>query len=300
VRGLGRRGGAPPGRPLSGTATVASRLQLHLHALDGTPASLDAALRAMRHLQPKQVMVETCHQRFTLAQRAAKAAVSPPPPAGGDGSAEAPRAFSQADVISVVHGGLRGSDVVALVGVADEVGTQVYMVDRPYQETQNRVARQLVTRPSELLAFVRYMTAALSTPGTRGKALGDMGEHCPGVREIVATQRELYMANEVVRRAVTGVDILLVCTDERASGLQSLFGSAALPDLQVLGKQRATRAWPFLLILCYLLLPGYAALYLVWRSASGMAAALGALVAPPGLAEADLQAEGGGSQDKVA
>merc|ERR1712061_835377 len=100
-----------------------------------------------------------------------------------------------------VFGGIRSNDVVALARAADEIGAPIYMIDRSYQETQNRVARQLVLHPSELLAFVRYMTSKFSGDQT----LGDLKDQCPGVQKIVATQRELHMANEIVRRAVSGV-----------------------------------------------------------------------------------------------
>lgn len=246
----------------------AASLRMHISALDDTPASLEAALRRMQELRPKQVMLETCSQRRRLAeQRAGVAPAGTLKSTGGTAAA----ALSHADAIDVVHGGIRGSAIVALLKEAGSLDAQVYAVDRPYQETQNRVARRLVLHPRELLAFARYAAVVL---GRGGK--GSEAEPCPtAVQEILTTERERHMAAEMARRAVRGADALLLCTQPRADGLRRLLNSPLAPAPAV-PADRATRVWPFLLVFLYVILPGYGSIFCAWRASCWLAGALSA------------------------
>lgn len=256
--------------------------RLELRALDGTPQSLERALHYMRELQPKQLMLESCMQRRTFAERTAAArAATTEDPQQSNMAATTP--LSHADAINLVHGGIRGRDLVELVKEAEHLGAQVYMVDRPYHETQNLVARRLVLHPRELLTFARHSMLVLTSGGHAASEVS-----CPaGVQDVLGRERELLMAVEVVQRWVHGTDALLICTSERLSGLQHLLGEAATKplgaDTTPGGTRKATRIWPISLVLIYVLLPGYGSIFLAWRVSRWIAASLASLSTTPGL-----------------
>lgn len=177
-------------------AATAVAPRLHFVGLDGSATSLVAALATMRQLRPQQVMLETCDQRKLLAERQGNVEANPTS-TSADSSSTAmpgnPRPLSHVDAVGLVHGGLRGSEVLAFIEVASEIDAEVYMVDRAYQETQNRVARWLVCSPRELSAFFRHSAARLSG----GVSPGSLAEVCPTVHEILVDERQLHIATEV-------------------------------------------------------------------------------------------------------
>jgi len=259
--------------------------RLELRALDGTPQSLERARLYMMELQPKQLMLESCMQRRVIAERAAAARAATA--AGTEnlqqGSTAATIPLSHADAINLVHGGIRGRDLVELVKEAEHIGAQVYMVDRPYHETQNLVAKRLVLHPRELLAFARHSLLVLTSGG---RATNEVP--CPaGVQDVLGRAREQLMAAEVQRRWVRGTDALLLCTSERLSGLQNLLGEADTTplgaDAAAEGKPKATRIWPISLVLIYVLLPGYGSIFIAWRVYRWIAASLASLSTTPSL-----------------
>jgi len=264
--------------------------RLEVRALDGTTQSLERAILYIRELQPKQLMLESCMQRRSFAERAAAAATAAraaTPTETGDpqqGSVAATTPLSHADAINLVHGGIRGRDLVELLKEAEHLGTQVYMVDRPYHETQNLVAKRLVLHPRELLAFARHSLLVLTSGG--GHATSELP--CPaGVQDVLGREREQLMAAEVRRRWVRGTDAVLLCTAERLSGLQHLLGEAAntpsKADTTAEDKRSATRIWPISLVLIYVLLPGYGSIFLAWRVSRWIAAGLASLSTAPSL-----------------
>eukprot|EP00929_Paragymnodinium_shiwhaense_P026059 TRINITY_DN15584_c0_g1_i1.p1 TRINITY_DN15584_c0_g1~~TRINITY_DN15584_c0_g1_i1.p1 ORF type:complete len:227 (-),score=53.33 TRINITY_DN15584_c0_g1_i1:99-779(-) len=185
----------PPRRSFCNAAAEDVTKNVHFCAVDGSAASLEAVQLAISERRPQQVMLETCAQRRLLAERRASAlaaaaeaaapaasssasaasaasAASPSQSATSSaGSTGAP--LSHADAIASVHGGLRGSNIVTLLENAKEIDAQVYTIDRPYQETQNAVAKLLTLRPAELLAFARH---AASTLGSSPAALDPSGK----------------------------------------------------------------------------------------------------------------------------
>merc|ERR1712129_228686 len=126
----------------------------------------------------------------------------------------------------------QAGDVIQLTKAAGDVGAQVYMIDRPYRETQNAVARRLVLHPRDLLPFLRGSLAKISAQQPmetndaqhieETKRLQDFAVSCPGVQHIIADAREHYMAGNTAKFAVRGCDVLIFCTDARVKGLQKL------------------------------------------------------------------------------
>lgn len=266
-------------------AESAPAARIHLRGLDGTPAALEAALVQMRDLRPQQVMLESCAQRRALAERrsaaVAAAAAKEAQKTNSQGHSQGQEAeaaasatsrpvgqpMSHADAVSKVHGGISGRDIVSIAAAAGSVGAQVYVVDREYQETQNRVARRLWIRPKEMLAFTRCSLASFqpTVAGQKATHASDLlKEQCPAVHEILVAERVAHMTAEINRRAVRGADVLVLCTTERVGGLQRCLGQpeAALSE----GSGGKTgRVWPFLLVFVYLLVPIYGTVFVSWR-----------------------------------
>mmetsp|Transcript_113539 Transcript_113539/g.177591 ORF Transcript_113539/g.177591 Transcript_113539/m.177591 type:complete len:352 (-) Transcript_113539:43-1098(-) len=265
--------------------------RFHFYPLDGSTTRLGTGLQAIREMRPKQIMLETCDQRKMLAER--RLAASVPPPSGSDSTAGATSSdaapISQTDAIDTVHGGVRGGDLVLVARAAADVGSQVYMIDRPYRDTQNAVARQLVLNPSWILPFIRHSLAriaALSSnvehPSDTARVehseqsddITDLESLCPGVHSVVASSRERYMAEKVAKFAVKGGDVFIFCTLERAKGLETLLadgGKQVLFDQQKDDKGRFMNAWPILLIFIYCMTPLNLSLYLMWHLSQWLA-----------------------------
>lgn len=258
-----------------GWAESAPAARIHLRGLDGSPAALDAALAQMRELRPTQVMLESCAQRRALAERtaaasaaaAAKEEAQKSSAAGHEERAAAPvgQPMSHADAVSKVHGGIGGRDIVSIAAAAGSIGAQVYVVDREYQETQNRVARRLWIRPGEMLAFTRHSLAAFAERSTN--ANDELKSNCPAVYEILVSEREAHMTAEINRRAVNGADVLVLCTTERVGGLQRCLGQPAAASSEG-SDGKTSRLWPFLLVFVYLLVPIYGTFLVSWRISS--------------------------------
>ncbi|CAE7780145.1 SMD1B [Symbiodinium sp. CCMP2592] len=209
-------------------------------SLDGSPVQLGHAAAALRDKRPQQVMLETCAERQVLNSRLTEEEVSPE-------TGEQGRVLSHGDAIAFVHGGLRGSDARALTAVAEEVGSQVYAVDRSYRETQNRVARRLFLHPQELLAFSRYAASALSAGSEDPSRIS---EQCPAaVIQILGSEREQHMASEITKRIVDGATVFVICTESRLAALKELVAQGAAHGDKA--DAAASRIWPFLLIMVY-------------------------------------------------
>mmetsp|Transcript_45447 Transcript_45447/g.83145 ORF Transcript_45447/g.83145 Transcript_45447/m.83145 type:complete len:319 (-) Transcript_45447:9-965(-) len=256
--------------------------QLHLIGMDSSGANVNTAMHEIRRLRPKQVMLETCSQRLSWAEKQAVEAAATSSSSTSrtsstqtDGGVEV-RTVSHADAISLIHGGLQGRLLTDISKVAAEVGAQVYPVDRPYQATQNRVARQLLVQPKELLEFLRYFAEVLA--GHAGKPIGDavpsasdLESRCPNVHRVVVKEREKYMSTEIARRRVQGHEVVVCCIPDRIDGLKEhlqAFAERATPrhDLEA-----SSRVWPFLMVLLYVLLPGYGGIYVLWRLSRAVA-----------------------------
>lgn len=256
--------------------------------MDGSRSSVEAAIKTMQDMRPQQVFLETCAQRQLLASRhsqAQAAAAAAAQPADGSAPSAGASPLSHADAIAVVHGGLRAGDIVEVTSAADSIGAQVYAIDQPYQETQNRVARRLLLRPAELLSFIRRSASSLS-----GGDAATQDSLSIGLRDILEGDRERYMAVEVSRRAAAGADVLLVCHAARAVGLQRLLadGPAGARTAAAASSAQASRIWPFLLVLTYVLVPGYGSLFVAWRTSRWIA---GFLPGPREITIPEKQAE---------
>lgn len=192
--------------------------------------------------------------------------------------------LSHADAIAAVHGGLRGADVAALCEWAESADAQVYPVDRAYQETQNLVARRLLLRPRELLDYVRH-SAALLTGGARQPGTPSLS---PGMRNVLEEEREKHMAAEVLRRGVRGADVAVLCTSDRAAGLErQLLGvGAGASNTAAVRSSDASRIWPFLLVLFYVIVPVYGITLIAWRASRIVAAKIQGTGQPAWLTEA--------------
>mmetsp|Transcript_58190 Transcript_58190/g.123559 ORF Transcript_58190/g.123559 Transcript_58190/m.123559 type:complete len:341 (-) Transcript_58190:288-1310(-) len=239
--------------------------------LDGSTATLETALLKMREINPQQVMVETDAQRLQLAQRqkpvqgSNESSSSSTAGASSDSSSsgEVKDPLSHIDAIAEVHGGLRARDLRAIVLAAESINAQVYTIDRAYQNTQNQVAKHLLMRPRELASFVRHSAIRLSGKDASEEPLSEE------LRKMLEDDRESHMVSEVMGRAVADADVFVVCRQERVSALSSMLipGSDGIvvPNAGPTESQ-ATRVWPLLLVLVYVILPGYGSIWLAYKA----------------------------------
>eukprot|EP00435_Cladocopium_sp_Y103_P037689 s1311_g10.t1 len=211
-------------------------------------------VQRIQQMKPQQVMLETCDQRMTLAAQEK-----------ADKDAEV---LSHVDAIAFVHGGLRSAQLRSVRKAAEEVGAQVYCVDRSYRETQNRVAKRLLMHPKEMVGFARSSVALL---GSQQVPAND-AESCPeAVEKILGEEREEHMASEILRRHVSGAKCLVLCCPARREALERRL---AQPEAAAIEKVATSRIWPFLLVLVYVVIPGYGTTFIFWRLAKGLGAAI--------------------------
>eukprot|EP00434_Breviolum_minutum_P034057 symbB.v1.2.030142.t1/scaffold3365.1/size58364/8 len=216
--------------------------------------SAEDAVQRIHQDRPQQVMLETCAQRLDLSKSVQEK------------TEQDVEVLSHADAIAFVHGGLRGVQLQKLSLAAEEVGAQIYCVDRPYRETQNRVAKRLLLHPKEMVAFARYSVASLGSVPKDGDP-----ESCPeAVQKILGEEREAHMAYEVLQRSVATATAMVLCSPERHSALEQRLASST-PKAEI---SSTSRIWPFLLILVYVVIPGYGTIFVFWRLAKGVGEAI--------------------------
>lgn len=222
----------------------------------------------IRELKPQQVMLETCEERLSLSKSSGSQDVVK--------DEKDREALSHADAIAFVHGGLRLAELQSSQRAAEEVGAQVYCVDRSYRETQNRVAKRLLLHPKEMLGFARFAAANLGGATELG---GEDAFQCPApVAEILGEERERHMASEALKHHVTGATALLLCSPARSSSLQQLLETKNPEAMKETSS--TSRVWPFLLVLVYVVIPGYGTVYLFWRMAKGLGDWISSLLRP--------------------
>ncbi|CAL1146678.1 unnamed protein product [Cladocopium goreaui] len=212
-------------------------------------------VQQIQQMKPQQVMLETCDQRMSFAAQ--------------EKTGKDAEVLSHVDAIAFVHGGLRSAQLRGLRKAAEEVGAQVYCVDRSYRETQNRVAKRLLMHPKEIVGFARSSLVSL---GSQQVPAND-AERCPeAVEKILGEEREEHMASEILRRHVSGAQCLVLCCPARREALERRL---AQPEAESAIPAVATsRIWPFLLVLVYVVIPGYGTTFIFWRLAKGLGAAI--------------------------
>ncbi|KAF4691645.1 hypothetical protein FOZ60_015103 [Perkinsus olseni] len=231
--------------------------------------SAQAAAEAVRTLQPRQVMLEMDQASVQECIGAHQHRYAP--------SAAQSSGHSQ-------HGTRRAlmlRELKASIEAAKEINAAIYLVDRPFTITKNRVAQKLLN-PVTFGNFLKYGNRSLVF--RKDKANSEdvreldsfLKQFCPGIHKVLIDERNQYMAHQIIWNSQPGETVVVVCSAMHVPGLASLLEKklrdasvnvAAPEELADLTK-KSLPVVPFL-FLFYVALPGYI-LYLVGAGGLGM------------------------------
>ncbi|KAF4722387.1 hypothetical protein FOZ63_012396 [Perkinsus olseni] len=230
--------------------------------------SAQAAAEAVRTLQPRQVMLEMDQARYKNALEHISTGMHLQQP-------------NRVDIVSTVHGGLMLRELKASIEAAKEINAAIYLVDRPFTITKNRVAQKLLN-PVTFGNFLKYGNRSLVF--RKDKANGEdvreldsfLKQFCPGIHKVLIDERNQYMAHQIIWNSQPGETVVVVCSAMHVPGLASLLEkklrdpsvNVAAPEALADLTKKSLPVVPFL-FLFYLALPGYI-LYLVGAGGLGM------------------------------
>ncbi|EER13725.1 conserved hypothetical protein [Perkinsus marinus ATCC 50983] len=230
-------------------------------------ASAQAAAEAIRTLHPRQVMLEMDQARYKNALEHISTGMHLQQP-------------NRVDIVSTVHGGLMLRELKASIEAAKEINAAIYLIDRPFTITKNRVAQKLLN-PVTFGNFLKYGNRSLVFRKDKANS-EDVREldsflkrYCPGIHKVLIDERNQYMAHQIIWNSQPGETVVVICSAMHVPGLASLLQKKlADPSVNVAAPEgladltkKSLPVVPFL-FLFYLVLPGYI-LYLV--SAGGIA-----------------------------
>ena len=229
----------------------------------------ESAAAAILDLKPRQVMLEIDSDRFKTTLEALKLNRSMPQP-------------SRVDIVATVHGGLMTRELKEAVNAAKSVDASIYLVDRPYGITQNRVAAK-VLNPVVFSNFLKYAAKSLEAkrpaddrPGLPSTSpLPDavrelnvsLQSSCPSIHRVLIDERNEFMANQISAQAVKSEDVLVVCGAAQAEGLARLLSDQSALDKIDLSEisRKGMSMWP-LVVSLYFVLPVFLVVQ-VWLGA---------------------------------
>ena len=222
----------------------------------------ESAAAAILALRPRQVMLEIDSDRFnsTLESLKLNRPLAQP---------------SRADIVATVHGGLMTRELKEAVQAAKQVDAAIYLVDRPFGITQNRVASK-VLNPVVFSSFLKYAARSLEVakqstsqasyglPESVGELNTMLMTSCPSIHRVLIDERNEFMAAQISAQAVKSEDVLVVCGAAQVAGLTRLLNDEKLIakiDLSEISR-KGMSMWPLVLTL-YFVLPVFLVLQ-VW------------------------------------
>ncbi|KAF4676747.1 hypothetical protein FOL47_005167 [Perkinsus chesapeaki] len=234
-------------------------------------SSAQAAAEAIRTLQPRQVMLEMDQARYKNALEHISTGMHLQQP-------------NRVDIVSTVHGGLMLRELKASIEAAKQINAAIYLVDRPFTITKNRVAQKLLN-PVTFGNFLKYGNRSLvfRKDQPNGEDIRELDaflkQYCPGIHKVLIEERNQYMAHQIMWNSQPGETIVVVCSAMHVPGLANLLQKklnnpsedVSAPDELADLTKKSLPVVPFL-FLFYLALPGYI-MYLV--GAGGLRMVLG-------------------------
>lgn len=174
---------------------------------------------------------------------------------------------SRVDIISTVHGGLMTRELKAAVEAATEVDAPIYLVDRPYRITQNRLAEKVLNPYvfAQLFAYgkMSLMNRSADSPLQLGKFLKT--EALP-IYKVLIEERSQYMARLVHEQARDGETVVVVCSSLHVGGIKEILSAddvdakLARIDMAEISR-KGLPLWP-ILVLVYFVFPVSLVVYL--------------------------------------
>ena len=136
---------------------------------------------------------------------------------------------SRVDIISTVHGGLMTRELKAAVEAAKDVNASIYLVDRPYRITQNRLAEK-VLNPYVLENLFVYGKMSLMNreKHTTTELDSFLKSQANPIYRVLIEERAQYMAKLIHEQARDGETIVIACSQMHVPLIRDILGS---PDV---------------------------------------------------------------------
>lgn len=183
---------------------------------------------------------------------------------------------SRVDIISTVHGGLMTRELKSAVEAAREIDSSIYLVDRPYRITQNRLAEK-VLNPYVFANLFNY--GKLSLMNRQGNSTGVLekflkSEALP-IYKVLIEERAQYMAKLIHDQARDNETVVVVCSSLHVPIIESILSAPNIDEkiARTVNMNEISRKglplWP-ILVGVYFVLPTSLGVYLWMMAVSGL------------------------------
>lgn len=190
---------------------------------------------------------------------------------------------SRVDIISTVHGGLMTREMKAAVEAAREIDASIYLVDRPYRITQNRLAEK-VLNPYVFANMFNY--GKMSLMNRENHTVADLEKflkkEAAPIYKVLVEERAQYMARLIHEQARDDETVVIVCSQMHVPLIREIL-SAPDVDERVAKinmaeiSRKGLPLWP-ILVLVYFAVPVGLATYLWMLAVGGLLAGVKKLV----------------------
>jgi pheromone shutdown protein TraB len=190
---------------------------------------------------------------------------------------------SRVDIISTVHGGLMTREMKAAVEAARDLDASIYLVDRPYRITQNRLAEK-VLNPYVFANMFNY--GKMSLMNRENHTVTDLEKflkkEAAPIYKVLVEERAQFMARLIHEQARDDETVVIVCSQMHVPLIREIL-SAPDVDERVAKinmaeiSRKGLPLWP-ILILIYFVVPVGLATYLWMLAVGGLLAGVKKLV----------------------
>lgn len=172
---------------------------------------------------------------------------------------------SRVDIVSTVHGGLMAREMKAAVEAAKELNASIYLIDRPYRITQNRLAEK-VLNPYVFANLFAY--GKMSLMNRESSSVSDLEKflksQAPAIYKVLVLERAQYMAMMANEQGRDGETIVVACSQMHVPIIRDIL-SAQNVDEEI-GKinmgeitRKGLPLWPILVLVYFVIPVGFAA-----------------------------------------
>jgi pheromone shutdown protein TraB len=191
---------------------------------------------------------------------------------------------SRVDIISTVHGGLMTRELKSAVEAAREMDASIYLVDRPYRITQNRLAEKVLNPYVFANLFVYGKMSLMNRVNNSTIDLEKfLKTEATPIYKVLIEERAQYMAKLIDDQARDNETIVIVCSPMHVEIIKSLLSSPAerisrLIDIGEISR-KGLPLWP-ILVGIYFVLPVSLGFYFWMMLLSGILGGLKRMLLP--------------------
>jgi len=194
---------------------------------------------------------------------------------------------SRVDIISTVHGGLMARELKSAVETAREIDSSIYLVDRPYRITQNRLAEKVLNPYIFANLFVYGKMSLMNrTSNTTVDLEKFLKTEAMPIYKVLIEERAQYMAKLIHDQARDNETIVVVCSSMHVPLIRSILSSPDIDERisRTINMAEISRKglplWP-VLVGIYFILPVSLGLYLWTMLLSGLVGGMKKLFLTP-------------------